>query len=62
MRLTADAEVAAWLATRPALEWDKGNRTKSDIKHGVKSAEVDQLLGHALLFAGRIVDPPSSFD
>lgn len=57
MKLAADQETAAWLATRPAMPWDAGNSTKSAAKHGFHVADVESLLAGAVLFAGRIVEP-----
>ena len=57
MKLVADREVAAWLATRPTTEWDAGNSTKSQAKHGFSTADVESILDAPVLFAGRIVEP-----
>ncbi len=57
MKLVADAGVAAWLGRRPALEWDAGNLTKSETKHGFSPGDVESLLHAPVLFAGRIVEP-----
>ena len=56
-RLVADAETAAWLATRPAFLWDKGNSGKSEKKHGVSCAEAGSLLERVFVLAGRVVSP-----
>jgi uncharacterized DUF497 family protein len=58
MKLVPDPVVAAWLGARPALEWDAGNSTKSQTKHGFSTADVESLLDAPVLFAGRIVEPP----
>jgi uncharacterized DUF497 family protein len=57
VKLTADPDVAAWLGTRPAMEWDVGNCSKSEAKHGFSIADVDSLLDAPVLLAGRIVEP-----
>ena len=57
MKLVAEPDVATWLGTRPALEWDAGNSTKSQAKHGFSIADVESLLDAPVLFAGRIVEP-----
>ena len=57
MRLVADPEVAAWLANVPSFDWDAGNSTKSETKHGFGTADVESILKSPLLFAGRIVEP-----
>jgi uncharacterized DUF497 family protein len=57
VKLTVDPDVAAWLGTRPATEWDAGNSSKSEAKHGFSIADVDSLLDAPVLFAGRIVEP-----
>jgi uncharacterized DUF497 family protein len=57
MKLVADPDIAAWLGARPALEWDTGNSTKSQTKHGFSTADVESLLDAPVLFAGRIVEP-----
>ncbi len=57
MRLVADPDIAAWLAAGPAVEWDAGNSTKSERKHGFGTGEVESLLSNPMLFAGRIVEP-----
>ena len=60
MRLEADAGAARWLERlegRPDdFDWDAGNRTKN-LKREVNPADVEALLAHAILFAGRIVEP-----
>ena len=60
MRLIADPEIAAWLEGLGGgpedFEWDSGNRSKS-LKHGVNSEEVEAMLQHPVLLAGRIVEP-----
>lgn len=57
VKLTADPDVAAWLGKRPETEWDAGNRSKSQAKHGFSIRDVDSLLDSPVLFAGRIVEP-----
>lgn len=57
MRLVADPETAAWLATVPTLQWDAGNSTKSEVKHGFSSADVESLFLGNFAFAGRIIEP-----
>jgi uncharacterized DUF497 family protein len=57
VKLVADPAVAAWLGTRPEMEWDAGNSTKSQAKHGFSTADVESMLDAPLLFAGRIVEP-----
>jgi uncharacterized DUF497 family protein len=57
MKLVAEPDIAAWLGTRPAMEWDAGNSTKSQTKHGFSTVDVESLLDGAVLFAGRIVEP-----
>src|SRR5207249_1127942 len=53
----ADLEIAAWLATRPEVEWDAGNVTKSETQHGFRTADVESIFNSPVLFAGRIVEP-----
>jgi uncharacterized DUF497 family protein len=63
MRLADDAETARWLeslAAPEALEWDRGNRTKSEVKHGFSVADVESILASPVLLAGCIVEPASS--
>ncbi|HSN93342.1 MAG TPA: BrnT family toxin [Anaeromyxobacteraceae bacterium] len=57
MRLTAAPDIAEWLGTRPQMEWDAGNSTKSQTKHGFRMADVESILEAAVVFAGRIVEP-----
>lgn len=38
------------------FDWDAGNRTKN-LKREVNPADVEALLAHPILFAGRIVEP-----
>ena len=57
MKLVADPEIANWLGTRPEMEWDAGNSTKSQTKHGFSSIDVESVLLAPVLFAGRIVEP-----
>lgn len=57
VKLTAAPDLAAWLGQRPATEWDAGNSSKSEVKHGFSIADVDSLLDAPVLFAGRIVEP-----
>lgn len=60
MRLEDDSDTAAWLdrltGKASEFDWDEGNQTKH-AKHGVAPREIEELLRHALLFAGRIVEP-----
>lgn len=58
MRLVAAPEIARWLGTHPAIEWDAGNSTKSRTKHGFRTADVESMFDAPILFAGRIVEPP----
>jgi len=39
------------------MEWDAGNSTKIQAKHGFSTADVESLLDAPVLFAGRIVEP-----
>ena len=39
------------------MEWDAGNSTKSQTKHGFRTADVESILDAPVLFAGRIVEP-----
>jgi len=57
VKLAADPDVAAWLGTHPAMEWDAGNSTKSQTKHGFSTGDVESILDTPVLFAGRIVEP-----
>ena len=57
MKLVADPEIAAWLATGPTMQWDASNSTKSEAKHGFYVADVESIFGGTVLFAGRIVEP-----
>ncbi|HEX9050295.1 MAG TPA: BrnT family toxin [Anaeromyxobacter sp.] len=57
MRLTAAPDIAEWLGTRPRMEWDAGNCTKNQTKHGFSTADVESILDAAVVFAGRIVEP-----
>jgi uncharacterized DUF497 family protein len=57
VRLTAAPDIAEWLGMRPQMEWDAGNSTKSQTKHGFSTADVESILDAAVLFAGRIVEP-----
>lgn len=57
VRLTAAPDIAKWLGTRPLMEWDAGNSTKSQAKHGFRTAEVESILDAAVVFAGRVVEP-----
>jgi len=57
MKLVTDPDVAVWLGSRPAMEWDAGNSTKSQTKHRFTTADVESLLDAPLLFAGRILEP-----
>src|SRR3990172_1961454 len=57
MKLATAPDVAAWLGARPALEWDAGNSTKSQTRHGSGPADVEPLLDAPVLFAGRIAEP-----
>jgi len=57
VRLTAAPDIAQWLGLRPQMEWDAGNSTKSQTKHGFSTADVESILDAAVLFAGRILEP-----
>ena len=39
------------------MEWDAGNSTKSQTKHGFRTADVESILDAALVFAGQIIEP-----
>ena len=43
MKLIADPDMTAWLGSRPAMEWDTGNSTKSQTKHRFTIADVESL-------------------
>ena len=63
MRLVDDPEIAGWveaLTGVEAFEWDRGNRTKSEVKHGFSVADVESIFASPVLFAGRIAEPTSS--
>ena len=53
--------MAAWLGQLPAdagsFDWDSGNRAKSRT-HGVEAEDIEAMLSHDMVLAGRIVDPP----
>lgn len=53
----AAPDIVEWLGTRPQMEWDAGNSTKSQTKHRFSIADVESILEAAVLFAGRIVEP-----
>ena len=57
MKLVTDPDVTAWLGSRPAMEWDAGNSTKSQTKHRFTKVAVESLLDAPMLFAGRILEP-----
>ena len=57
MKLVADEEIAAWLAERPAFQWDPGNSTKSEVKHGYSAQEIESMMDGITLLAGRIIEP-----
>ena len=57
MKLTADEDTAAWLAERPAFQWDAGNSTKSQVKHGHVVVEIESMMAGPTLLAGRIIEP-----
>jgi len=57
VKLVAEPDIAAWLETRPAMEWDAGNSTKSQAKHGFHTADVESIFDAPVMFAGRIVEP-----
>jgi uncharacterized protein len=63
MTLVDDPEIAGWveaLTGVEAFEWDRGNRTKSEVKHGFSVADVESIFASPVLFAGRIVEAASS--
>jgi uncharacterized DUF497 family protein len=57
VRLTAAPDIAKWLGTRPEMEWDAGNSTKSQAKHGFPTTDVESILDAPVLLAGRIAEP-----
>lgn len=57
MKLVPDPATAEWLAAGPELEWDAGNSTKSEMKHGFTKVNVEEILLGRVEFAGRIVEP-----
>jgi len=63
MRLEDDPETAFWLdrltGDAEDFDWDEGNQAKHE-KHGVAPTEIEAMLRHPLLFAGRIVEPSHS--
>jgi uncharacterized protein len=63
MELADDPATAEWvaaLAGPEALEWDRGNSIKSEVKHGFAIADVESIFAGPVLFAGRIVEPANS--
>jgi len=60
MRFAADDAAAVWLdaleASPESFDWDAGNRTKNR-KHGVEAENIEALLNHLVLLAGRIIEP-----
>lgn len=60
MRFIDDQKAAAWLdgleGSPEDFDWDAGNRTKNR-KHGVEAEDIEALLSHPVLLAGRIVQP-----
>jgi len=63
MRLEDDPETASWLdrltGDAEDFDWDEGNQTKH-AKHDVAPNDIEAMLRHPLLFAGRIVEPSHS--
>jgi uncharacterized DUF497 family protein len=57
VKLVADEEIAVWLAERPAFQWDAGNSTKSEVKHGHSAQEIESMIDGITLLAGRITEP-----
>jgi uncharacterized DUF497 family protein len=57
VKLAAAPEIAAWLGTGPELQWDAGNRTKSEKKHGFSEADIESIFREDRYFAGRIIEP-----
>lgn len=56
-------DTARWLeelAGPEGLEWDRGNRAKSEMKHGFAVADVESIFASPVLFAGRIIEPARS--
>jgi len=60
MRLEDDHETASRLdrlmGAAENFDWDEGNQTKH-AKHDVAPKDIEEMLRHPLLFAGRIVEP-----
>lgn len=57
MKLVADPDTVAWLATGPLLQWDAGNSRKSEVKHGFSSTDVESIFRGQFAFAGQIIEP-----
>ena len=60
MKFVPDREAARWLASlagKPReFDWDQGNATKNE-KHGLTPTDVESLLQHDFVLAGRITEP-----
>lgn len=59
MRFVADRVTFDWLLAPPGdpFDWDAGNESKSERKHGVPRVSVEALVRHRFAFAGRIAEP-----
>ena len=58
MRVVPDAEAEGWLLSGPPFQWDAGNQTKSEKKHGVTTDEAESIYLLPIVFGGRILEPP----
>ena len=60
MKFIDDPEIAAWLdgleGSREDFDWDAGNQAKNR-KHDVEDEDIETILSHPVLLAGRIVQP-----
>jgi uncharacterized DUF497 family protein len=62
MKFVADTTTAKWIQSNPPFEWDAGNSTKSEKKHGFSIEQIESMFASEIVFAGRIIEPAHEED
>lgn len=61
MRVAAAPEIEQWLASESReLDWDKGNRSKSERKHGISDGTIETFFSNIYVFLGEVVERRTS--
>jgi uncharacterized DUF497 family protein len=57
VKVVPDRETEQWLLSGPSFQWDAGNQTKSEKKHGITTDEAESIYLQPIVFGGLIVEP-----